>query len=477
MLLPKRLLRYLTIGVGAVSLGTYGASPAIMSVSTVQNSETRALTVSYTLANAPAIVTIDIVTNGSASVGGAALRGLTGDVNKVIADDGSYSAEWPADVACPEGTVARAVVTAWPLDNPPDYMAVDLTRAVSGVVRYYASLEELPTMNGPTDNVYRTTQMLCRRIRAKGVAWDMGPNGSDKHAVTLDHDYYMGIFEVTQKQWYLVNAVKSWPSGFTFYGDVIGRPVEKVAYADIRGTSYWPDAPTSGTFLYKLREKTDVAFDLPGEAEWEYAARAGHANGFWGDGSQVLTTASSGTDANLLKLARYQSNGKPKNASGAYYDPPLTVDASLGSAIVGSYKPNGYGLYDMAGNMWESCLDGYDNIVRPVKNLDGDIYTGSTTSLVVRGGCYLNGPNLQVFTARSYTSPTSTSNARGFRVVVRLAAVESPVSVSSDPFALDASGFGTFVAAGLDARGQSHATTAAIFLNSYPCIGTYVILR
>jgi formylglycine-generating enzyme required for sulfatase activity len=152
---------------------------------------------------------------------------------------------------------------------------------------------------------YATTKLVLRKIPAAGQTFTMGSptteigrkdtdkskvNGvtstisgrETQHDVTLTRDFYMGVFEVTQYQYWKIMG--TWPSAWKLEECRNTRPVEKVSYDDIRGTGIgrtWPTNAThavlSTSFLGKLRTKLDGSpkLDLPTEAQWEYACRAG----------------------------------------------------------------------------------------------------------------------------------------------------------------------------------------------------------
>ena len=204
------------------------------------------------------------------------------------------------------------------------------------------------------------------------------------------------------------------------------RPVEKVCYNEIRNadntttanTAYdWPAAPNPYSFLGRLRTKTGIDFDLPSDAQWEFAARAGHGSTMWGDGSAIVN---SDKDDNLGRLGRYAQNGG--KVSGK--EPAQNCDASNGTAYVGTYQPNSWGIYDMHGNVWEWCLDWYaDNITTLDGMLNIDPSDSSKTlsgaagsQRVKRGGgwVYDEGINRPAF--RNTENPTTRDKYTGFRL-------------------------------------------------------------
>ena len=138
--------------------------------------------------------------------------------------------------------------------------------------------------------------------------------------VTLTHDYWIGKYEVTQKEFLAVTGHN--PSHFM--GDS-NRPVEKVTFLD------------AAAYCQKLTDQERVKgnlpagyeYRLPTEAEWEYACRAGSTNRF-----------SFGDDTN--RAERFAWTAENSEAT---------------THPVGLREPNAWGLYDMHGNVWEWCLD------------------------------------------------------------------------------------------------------------------------
>ena len=132
------------------------------------------------------------------------------------------------------------------------------------------------------------------------------------HSVTISNEFYMGKYEVTQKEWQVVMGVN--PSYFK--GDNL--PVESVTWYDVQ------------EFIKKLNEKEETnKYRLPSEAEWEYTARAGTTTSYsFGDG-----------ESKLGDYAWYNDNSGDKTHP------------------VGKKKPNPWGMYDMHGNVWEWVQD------------------------------------------------------------------------------------------------------------------------
>jgi formylglycine-generating enzyme required for sulfatase activity len=197
-----------------------------------------------------------------------------------------------------------------------------------------------------------TFQMGCSASQLYGCGSDESPVPT----VTLTNAFYMGRYEVTQAQWtarmgsnpsYFQSASTQVPAA-----QVPNRPVEQVSWNTIQG------------FL------TQTGMRLPTEAEWEYAYRAGTTTAFHG-----YTGNLSGTnDDNLLgNIAWYSANSNSQTRP------------------VGGKLGNGFGLHDMAGNVWEWVNDWWSYYSSSPQNNPTGPATGSYR--VFRGGSWYDYSN------------------------------------------------------------------------------------
>ncbi|MFY9270865.1 MAG: formylglycine-generating enzyme family protein [Candidatus Manganitrophaceae bacterium] len=187
----------------------------------------------------------------------------------------------------------------------------------------------------------------------KGGCFEMGDTsgggGGDErpvHAVCVG-DFFLGIAEVTQAQWQSVMGTN--PSNFKGPD----RPVENVSWLDVQ------------EFIQKLNERAGGAYRLPTEAEWEYAARSRGQNQKYAGTNQ---------DTELEQFAWFKAN------SGDSTHPVMQK------------RPNGLGLYDMTGNVWEWVQDWYDGGYyknSPKENPKGP---ASGEDRVLRGGSWDDNP-------------------------------------------------------------------------------------
>ena len=181
-----------------------------------------------------------------------------------------------------------------------------------------------------------------------------------QHEVVISRPFLAAKYEVTQGQWKSVMGGN--PSSFDKCGD--DCPVEEVSWYDAVEFCNRLSALEGLTLAYWISGK-NVAWDrsvngyrLPTEAEWEYACRAGIETRF--------NTGSS--DSDLGRAGWYHGN------------------SGHGTHPVGQKAPNGWGLYDMHGNVWERCWDRYGDYPRGrLADPDGPM---SGSDRVLRGGCW-----------------------------------------------------------------------------------------
>ena len=403
----------LTAKIAAIAVLTlpcviHAAPPSISDV-LVKQDEARLVTISYKLGGAPAIVTLSAFTNG-VRLAGTLLTNASGALNRrVEPGDSIQTITWQPRVTWPDQKITdgsfSVKLTAWALDNPPDYMAVDLTSYSNRI--WYASADDVP--GTPTNDLYKCDWMLFRRIHAEGVRWRMGANGDTTgkyvpHHVTFTNDYYMAIFEMTIGQ--RTRIVSGTAGGF--------YPDRSTSYDALRGTVTGHDWPTDGhavasdSVIGKLRKLTGLdGIDLPTSAEWEYASLAGRTALFhWG------------YDISQGNYQQYEWNSTM--VASAEVCRSFGGDGSKSAQRVGLLKPNPWGLYDTHGNVFERCLDWYAigaAYCEPGSEVIGPVGPVSGTLRVIHGGGYTHGySGAYVSHLEGYGSNSSNGTNVGYRL-------------------------------------------------------------
>lgn len=328
----KTIITILSAGFAAVALAS--GVPTVTNVQFTRDNK-RLVNIKYDL-DMDAIVTLSLETNGVA-VSGEHLQGMQGDVAKLVSRGNGRLITWQPWKFWPEGGMITgeivARVTAWPVESPAPYMVADLTGQKEH--RYYASEDALP--GGVTNDIYRTTQMVFRKIpaatacyRAGAPKWETGwTENQSVHYVTLTNDFYLGIFPVTQGQYAtLLGSAADNPSSTLGAKLPLDNLSGNAAGFPYNGYSTIGDNNVEGSSLiHYARAKTGFStIHAPTQAEWEFACRAGDNAAVYGGYT-------------LDEVAWYAENS----------------DGQLHP--VGTKKANAFGLYDMLGNVYERTRD------------------------------------------------------------------------------------------------------------------------
>jgi formylglycine-generating enzyme required for sulfatase activity len=226
--------------------------------------------------------------------------------------------------------------------------------------------------------------------------FEVGRGGDEvQHEVTISKPFYMGKYEVTQKEWVAVMGTN--PSNFK--GDNL--PVEQVRWYDAIKYCNALSVKEGLTPAYTVFGKGVTwngnanGYRLPTEAEWELACRAGTTSPFYTGNN--ITTNHANYDGN------YPYNG---NTKGVYRG--KTWD-------VGSGTPNPWGLYDMSGNVWEWCWDWYGSY--STSSVTDPLGASSGPHRVLRGGSWGSSGQYLRSAYRGYYTPFLRYDYLGFRLV------------------------------------------------------------
>lgn len=217
-------------------------------------------------------------------------------------------------------------------------------------------------------------------VRVEGGCFEMGcgpwtdqclNNEKPLHIVCLE-GFWIGKYEITQRQW--VNIMKDNPSQFR-HGDDL--PVDRVSWIKAR------------EFVLRLNKFTGKQFSLPTEAQWEYAARSGG------------------------KEERY-SGGDMVNELGFHW-----FNGEKMSHPVGSKLPNGLGIHDMTGNVWEWCRDRYQSDYYAISPRNDPEGPDHSRFRIMRGGSWFHSPWYARSSNRHSSAPGFTHPSVGLRVLLR----------------------------------------------------------
>jgi formylglycine-generating enzyme len=261
---------------------------------------------------------------------------------------------------------------------------------------------------------------LAKAFAAYGATPEEFEDEHPLHRVQITRPFYLGVYEVTVGQFrkfvadsgYRTEPEKDGQGGSGYNaatGQLEGRrPQYTWRHPGFPQTDEhpvvnvtWNDAITFCEWLSRKEGKT---YRLPTEAEWEYACRAGtRTRWYCGDEPKQLAEVANVADATF--------QAKFPGATAI-----RVSDGHLFTAPVGRFRPNGFGLHDMHGNVWEWCADWYAPEYYATSRVTDPAGSDSGTSRVLRGGSWNHGPGESRSAVRTGIFPRGRGNVMGFRV-------------------------------------------------------------
>jgi len=384
---------------GAGQVKRASAVPVVSNVRAMQRPAGKVVDVFYDLHDADGdMARVDLMMSDN---GGQTFRvletGCTGDWGTDVPPGVDRHIEWDAgvdwDAHCTTQAVFR-VVADDAESHTNAYILIDLSPGAQASHYPVQSWTGTPRRLNQTFPV-GTTMLALVRLSAGSVQMgspvdEEGRYGDeDERAVQLSRGFSVGVFEVTQEQWFRVMGTEAGACA------AATNPVESVDWDSVRG-GYWPEndrAAATSSFVGRLRQRAGLDVDLPTEAQWEYACRAGQS-GPLNSGAPLRTW-------NLARIGRFSGNWPSGNAP----------------THVGGYAPNAWGLYDMHGNVAEWCLDRHTPTPTDLPATD-PVGPESGNARLLRGGSRLDIGRDCRSAVRKYALPHGRSSGWGFRIVI-----------------------------------------------------------
>ena len=333
----------------------------------------------------------------------------TASTQRTVASFDQYIADWPAGIHVEEATRIRRLLKDQGEDDKAFQTALKLnTRDASqayidafpGGANIAAALQHIDDLTPRPGKVFRDCADCPGMIVIPAGAFWQGSEDTSplapaiekpRRLVTIDEPFAVSTHEITMAEWDKCFEDGACPTRPTDNGWGRGkRPVIMVSWNDAEEYVHW------------LNEKTGQSYRLPSESEWEYFARAGEESDW--PGGEPATVCTYGNVAGAETGFRWQH-------------PECSDKLSLGTAPVGSFRPNSFGLYDTTGNVseWTSDCMNLSYLDAPV---DGSAWgRGICSSHMTRGGSWVTGSREIRLPARFNLKNGDRNDFTGFRVV------------------------------------------------------------
>lgn len=270
------------------------------------------------------------------------------------------------------------------------------------------------TAQTPPETVFRDCPHCPRMVVLPAGSFLMGspPSGDwrfedeePQRRVTVRTGFAIGIYEVTFDEWGAC-AGGGGCGGYRPSDEGWGRgrrPVTNVSWEDARNYAEW------------LSEETGEPYRLPSEAQWEYAARAGTETArYWGESAAEQCRYANGFDEDYAAINRRRVEMFEEFGLGF---PSCSDGQARGTAPVGSYEPNAFGLYDMIGNLTEWTDDCATRDYSDAPADDRVRTLGDCSRRVLRGGTWSYASEMLRSAQRLSFELDHRDNGLGFRVV------------------------------------------------------------
>lgn len=287
------------------------------------------------------------------------------------------------------------------------------------------TIQSAPADDGGTPQAFSDCDGCPEMVIVPAGAFVMGSEGSvddrpmgPAHEVNVARSFAVGKYEITNRQYEEFLKATGYEMSPGCRSNIGGEWLEvpEAHWTDLQlGQEYEPEHPVAcvswldaRAYVAWLSEKSGQRYRLPTEAEWEYAAR-GRASGGYPWGEDPDQGCAYGNVYDLSADAVHDLGWRLFNCDDGY--PTL--------APVGQFLPNGFGLHDVTGNVWEWVEDCYEVFYPDDTPTDGSAYdtpSGQCELRAVRGGSWLTRPSWQLLTFRGRDPVEVRYTFFGFRV-------------------------------------------------------------